>query len=348
MSADEGPRPDPRKLRLLVDLLSAEVWTYEDLAAQAELALSRRSLQLYVEKHLPQAGYEPIRGRTPGPGSRATFTLRREAGEDEGGPVNRAALALARGVLAQLFPIEGTDIDRRTSATRVLAIASGVPSFTQQHKRALQKWINAAESPTPVAVELWYRAAAGDDGAPGEDRPRIVWPLGVILRDGRRVYLPALVEPGESLADQRMYALERVVTSGTGCGVRALDARETPPVPALLTSSNGRPRLRDLVTPGFGIVPARAAVATANVHVRFDARQAAYVRGRTWHKNQVETQGADGGLELRFGPVEIREAVGWCSQWIDGIAVLGDDRLRAAYERSLTARLDAQRNTTPR
>jgi aminopeptidase N len=82
-----------------------------------------------------------------------------------------------------------------------------------------------------------------------------------------------------------------------------------------------------------------------DLHVRFDARQAPYVRGRRWHPRQREVELYDGGFELHFGPVELREAVAWCSQWIDGVTVLGDGSLREAYERSLDARLRVQRAT---
>ncbi len=133
---DAAPRPDPRKLKLLVERLRVGAFTYEDLATLPELDLSRRSLQLYLETHLPAAGYAPMRGRTSGPKPRATFTLPRgDDAEIDGGAVNRAALALARGMLADLFPIDGTDLDQRMGAPRVLAIASGVPRFESSQAR---------------------------------------------------------------------------------------------------------------------------------------------------------------------------------------------------------------------
>ena len=263
MNSTPSPRPDPRKLQLLVERLRTGRFTYEELAAMKDLDLSRRSLQLYVETHLPAAGFTPVRGRTTGPRPRATFALPRE-----------------------------------------------------------------------------------DAGTRGDDvtRERLVWPLGVILRDGRRVYLPALVEPADSFADRRMFALERVVAGADNCGVFSPSTR-TPPPSFLLEK---RPRLRDLVQPWFGLIRPDAHCVGVSVHVRFDARQAPYVRTRRWHPRQHETATSDGGVELRFGPVELREGVGWCSQWIDGITVLGDDGLREAYERSLEARLRAQKSTARR
>lgn len=334
-------RPDPLKLKLLVETLRTGPFTYDDLEEREALQLSRRSLQLYLETHLPAAGYTVLRGRTAGPRPRATFALpRADATSDSA--VNRAALSLARGVLAELFPVDGTDLDKKLAPSRVLAFASGVPRFKEHHRRALVRWINAAEREPPRAVLLRYRAATEGDGDDDELRPRLVWPLGVILREGRRVYLPAIAEPALSLADRRMYALERVVPSPDDCGVTF-----APPsmqaLPKLLRDRS--PRLQDLVQSPFGLFrPDRPDDGVA-LHVRFDPRQSRYVRGRRWFPKQRETETREGGIELRFGPVELREAVAWCSQWIEGVTVLGDVRLREAYEQSLTSRLAAQRDT---
>lgn len=309
-AGDAAPRADPRKLKLLVDTLRTGAFTYDDLAALRDLELSRRSLQDYLERHLPAAGFEPVRGRTAGPKPRATFTLPRGGDLETDGAVNRAALALARGVLAELFPIEGTDLDRRADTSRVLSIASGVPRFELHHMRALMRWITAAERDRPTAVMLRYRAARDDSDmiAPDDEvRPRLVWPLGVILRDGRRVYLPALVEPADSMADRHMFALERVARGPKDCGVIPLPDADCVPTRFLVEE---RPRLRDLVQPWFGLVRPDAPEDRVEVHVRFDVRQAPYVRGRRWHPRQRETELYDGGVELRFGPVELREAVG--------------------------------------
>lgn len=335
-------RPDPRKLKLLVETLRAGRFTYEDLAAKQDLDLSRRSLQLYVETHLPAAGFEVVRGRTTGPRPRATFSLPR-AEVAPGAAVNRAALALARGVLAELFPVDGTDLDKKLTPSKVLAFASGVPRFKEHHRRALVKWINAAEKDPPRAVLLRYRAASDDDDDDDEVvRPRVVWPLGVILREGRRVYLPAIAEPAQSVADRRMYALERVIAGPEDCGVLPAPA-SMQVLPEFLREN--APRLQDLVQSPFGLFRPDNPKDAVDLHVRFDARQSKYVRGRRWFPKQRETQTADGGIELRFGPVELREAVAWCSQWIDGVTVLGDARLREAYERSLEARMKTQRAT---
>lgn len=335
-------RPDPRKLKLLVDALRGGRFTYDELAALPDLELSRRSLQSYVETHLPAAGYAVVRAKTPGARPRAVFSLPR-AEAAPGASVNRAALALAHGVLAELFPVDGTDLEHKHPGSKVLAFASGVPLFKEHHRRALIKWINAAERAPPRAVLLRYRAANDDDDdVPDEDlRPRLVWPLGVILREGRRVYLPGIAEPALSIQDRRMYALERVVAGPQDCGVTPAPA-SMQALPAMLR--DGAPRLKDLVQSPFGLFRPDKSDDRVDLHVRFDARQARYVRGRRWYPRQRERDTLDGGVELRFGPVELREAVAWCSQWIDGVTVLGDARLREAYERSLESRMRAQRD----
>lgn len=338
-------RPDPRKLKLLVETLRTGRFTYEDLMAMQDLDLSRRSLQLYIETHLPAAGFAVERGRTAEARPRATFSLPR-AEATPGAAVNRAALALARGVLAELFPVDGTDLDKKLTPSKVLAFASGVPRFKDHHRRALVKWVTAAEKDLPRAVLLRYRAAS-DEGEPDDEdlRPRLVWPLGVILREGRRVYLPAIAEPALSIADRRMFALERVVAGPNDCGVIPAPASLQDP-PAFLRDSP--PRLQDLVQSPFGLFRPDNPKDGVELHVRFDARQSKYVRNRRWFPRQRETETAEGGIELRFGPVELREAVAWCSQWIDGVTVLGDARLREAYERSLDARIRAQHRAPAR
>lgn len=334
-----NPRPDPRKLKLLVEILRGGRFTYDDLAARDDLELSRRSLQLYIEGHLPRAGHTVVRGRTIGPRPRATFSLPRASGA-AGAAVNRAAMALARGVLAELFPVDGTDLDQRVSASRVLAFASGVPRFHDHHRVALMHWINSAERDPPRAMLLRYRAASDGDAHDEVPRQRLVWPLGVILREGRRVYLPAIVEPALSATDRRMFALERVVAGDGDCGV-VVAPSSMQALPELFRE--GTPRLQDLVQSPFGLFRPDDPDERVVLHVRFDARQSRYVRGRRWFPRQRETDNDEGGIDLRFGPVELREAVAWCSQWIDGVKVLGDARLRAAYERSLEARLEVQR-----
>lgn len=332
-------RPDPRKLKLLVSVLRAGRYTYEELAAMGDLELSRRSLQLYVETHLPAAGYAVTREKTPGPRPRAMFSLPR-AEVAPSATVNRAALALAHGVLAELFPVDGTDLEHKHPSSRVLAFASGVPKFKEHHKRALVKWINAAERTPPRAVLLRYRAANDDDDACDEDiRPRLVWPLGVILREGRRVYLPGIAEPALNITDRRMFALERVIAGPQDCGVMPAPS-SMQVLPAFLRE--GGPRLQDLVQSPFGLFRPDHADDRVELHVRFDPRQSRYVRGRRWYPRQRERENRDGGIELSFGPVDLREAVAWCSQWIEGITVLGDARLREAYETSLKTRMKSQ------
>lgn len=341
-NADRGgrtPKADPLKVEKLAELLQQRAWTYAELEQHPELELKRRSLQTYVKRHLPAAGYKP---EVSTDGVRGEVLIRlptQDAGDRQA--VERALRALARGMMEGFFPIEGTDFGRPVKRSPVLVIASGRPVLTEAHRRALMHWINASSFDPPRPVQIRYRAPADPDE--GALRTRTVWPLGVIFRDGRRVYLPALTEDATSLRDRRLFALERVVPGPRDCGVTKVDARIAPPE-FLVTQ---RPELTRLVEPGFGVVLADAKADRVTVHVRFDARQAGYVRGRQWHRKQRERVLDDGAYELTFGPVDLREAVGWCSQWIEGITVLGDERLRRAYVESLEARIKTQRAVAP-
>ncbi len=333
-------RPDSRKLDHLIATLQRGARTYDELMADDRLELSRRSLQTYLDEHLAALGYTVVRGVAPGPPRRATFAIPTADDEPHGGVVDRAAYSLARGFLEGLFPLDGTTLDALTRRrnSRVLAFASGVPKFTEHHMRALMKWIAASEQDPPRAVMLRYDRASGPRATSAVVEPRVVWPVGVIVREGRRVYLPGLVSPAESLDDARNFALDRVLAGPRDCGVWVAESAEQHPSEFLLHS---RPRPQELVHAPFGLVRPSVSDHPVMVAVRFDAAQAVYVRDRRWFPKQEEHTTADGSLELRFGPVDRREAVAWCSQWIDGLTVLGDARLREAYVASLRTRLRA-------
>ncbi len=333
-------RPDPRKLDLLIATLQRGPRTYDELMADPRLELSRRSLQTYLDEHLAARGYTVVRGAAAGSPPRATFFIPATDDEPHGGVVDRAAYSLARGFLEGLFPLEGTSLDAltRRRSSRVLAFASGVPVFDEHHMRALMKWIAAAEHDPPRAVMLRYGRASGPRAGDAGAAARVVWPIGVIVREGRRVYLPGLVDPAASLDDARNFALDRVIAGPRDCGVWVADASAQRPSEFIVRT---RPRPQELVHAPFGLVRPAVSEEPVTVHVRFDAAQAAYVRDRRWLAKQEERVLADGSLELRFGPVDVREAVAWCSQWIDGLTVLGDAALREAWVASLRARLRA-------
>jgi hypothetical protein len=340
-------RPDPRKLDHLIATLQRAPRTYDELMADERLELSRRSLQTYLDEHLAALGYTVVRGVAAGPPRRATFFIPTADDEPHGGVVDRAAYSLARGFLEGLFPLDGTTLDALTRRrnSRVLAFASGVPRFSEHHMRALMKWIAASEHDPPRALWLRYDRAGGPRSPVGAIEPRLVWPVGVIVREGRRVYLPGLVTPAESLDDARNFALDRVLPGPRDCGVWVAEAAWQRPSEFMLRS---RPRPQELVHAPFGLVRPSVSERPVMVDVRFEPSQAAYLRDRRWFPKQDEHVAADGSLDLRFGPVDIREAVAWCSQWIDGLTVLGDAALREAYAASLRARLRATEMPPPR
>lgn len=327
-----APAADPLKVNLLVELLKERPRTYDELIAHTELGLQRRMLQTYLKHHLPQAGHAVNtlpNGRGP-----LRFSLAPEAGHQaQNQPTDRALRALARGVLAGFFPLDGTSLEKRVRA-RVFAFASGVPRFAEQHRMTLLRWIAAAEQQPAAPHWLCYDSA----------EPRLVWPLGVLLRDGRRVYLQGLVEPGDSVEHTRNFALERVVVKEGHCGVERAQFAVKPDTPPYLRRSPPHPST--LVDHPFSLIRPDADRAV-KVRVRFSADQARFLRERRWHRNQEEEFNLDDGtLNLTFGPVDCDEAVAWCSQWWQGITVLGDDKLRAAYEASLRDRIARQEATS--
>jgi hypothetical protein len=118
---------------------------------------------------------------------------------------------------------------------------------------------------------------------------------------------------------------------------------ETPPY--LLA---GPPHPSTLVDHPFSLIRPDADRAV-EVRVRVSADQVRFLRDRKWHSKQKKKPklNLDGTLDLTFGPVDCDEAVAWCSQWWQGITVLGDDKLRAAYEASLRDRLTRQQSAAP-
>jgi hypothetical protein len=329
-----APAADPRKVNLLVELLRERPRTYEELIAHTELGLQRRMLQTYLKRHLPEAGHLV----KPHPNGRGPlrFSLALDTDQQaERKATDRALRALARGVLEGFFPLDGTPLERRVRA-RVFAFASGVPRFAEQHRKTLLRWIAAAEQQPSAPHWLQYETAV----------PRLVWPLGVLLRDGRRVYLQGLVEPGDGPKHTRNFALERVVVDEGHCGVERAKFTVMPETPPYLLA--GPPHPSTLVDHPFSLIRPDADRAV-EVRVRVSADQVRFLRDRKWHSKQKKKPklNLDGTLDLTFGPVDCDEAVAWCSQWWQGITVLGDDKLRAAYEASLRDRLTRQQSAAP-
>ncbi len=330
---DRGPQADPRKVKVLVDLLQERPYTYEELAQHPLVGLKRRRLQEYLERFVPNQGHTVKRSREGGGVTR--FWLEDDDDTRPGGASQRASLALARGVLNGLFPLEGTVLDKPVSA-RVLAFASGVPRFEERHRRVLLRWIAACESAPPYAVWLCYQGPNARD--PTSAERRLVWPLGVILREGRRVYLQGLVDPYDSLECSRNFALERVAANSENNGLRRAEPIHQT-LPDFLRTR--RPHPSTLVDAPFSLVRPQKHEAVM-VHLRVEPDQVPFLRGRLWHPSQQELLRDDGSMELHFGPVDRSEAIGWCGQWWKGVTVLGDTLLRAAYQDSLSARLRAQ------
>ncbi|MGC8724198.1 MAG: helix-turn-helix transcriptional regulator [Acidobacteriota bacterium] len=67
-----------------------------------------------------------------------------------------------------------------------------------------------------------------------------------------------------------------------------------------------------------------------NVAIRFDARQAPYIRGRQWHASQKITEHKDGGLTLRMRTSGLGGVLRWVLQYGAHAEVLAPDALRKA------------------
>lgn len=317
---------DPRKISAILECLRTAPRTYEELVRDRRVGLERRMLQVYLNQYLPERGYkieERKRGR------QKEFAIAQEA-IDEVASTEVALLALARGVLQGLFPIEGTLFEARKSAP-VLAWAAGVPELTEHHHQVLLRWIRVASRTNLRAMMLNYRSANDL-----EARPRLVWPIGVSLREGRRVYLHAVEEPARPRGDTRNLALERVVYGPNGALWEAAAVHQV--VPGWMRER--RPRLDEFVRAPFGLVRATTEK-MVTVRVRCSAQQRTYLEDRCWGPNQRSAPLPGGELELSFGPVALEEALGWCGQWWRGVTVVGDALLKTEWVKSLRERLSA-------
>ena len=144
--------------------------------------------------------------------------------------------------------------------------------------------------------------------------------------DGSNNGVPAEADSGR---DVRTYALERLGLSGRGKSVESLAVADSDRPPKGLDVA----RIEDAADLPFSMYPAEAENA-AHVHVRFAPEQARFVFGRRWHTNQTMRWRRDGGLDIRFGPADVREAAGWIRQWGRGVTVLGDASVIRAAKRS--------------
>jgi hypothetical protein len=303
-------------------LMSGRMLDSGELAAHA--GCDARTVRNYLADATAVLGFDVERTRGP----RGVVRLRARA-SDPGETIDAIALHLARKLLATLFPIAGTTVDRapRQVRAQVVVAVRGAREYGEAHLRVLRRWLTAASARPRCALQLTY-AGGSESGA------RVVWPLGIVVRDGARVYLVGIPEIAEDARTVRIFALERVRTDG----VKVLDVEASGSPPPGMDAA----RIEDFIDVPFSMFPARHAD-EVRVHVRFDAAQARHIEGRRWHRSQHVRHCADGTLDVRFGPSDRGEALAWVRQWGASVRVLGDKRFVSAWKADERARRRAER-----
>lgn len=284
--------------RLRAALASGGAKTVGELASAAEC--EERTVRNYLRDAEATLGFavEKTRGSDRTVRVRAAQAAGVEVIEDLG-------RALARDMLEGLFPIAGTALASRRARPRAQLVVAvrGAYEYSEEHLAALRTWLLAASRRPRLAVRFVY--GRGDDR--GE---RVAWPLGVVVRDAARVYLAGMPESPADPRDVRTYALERVDCARGAKAVAVLSAEDSGEPPEGLDTAV----IEDAIDLPFSVFRGAAGHGVM-VRARFSAKQADYIEGRRWHRKQSMRRGADGVLELKFGPADQGEAEAWLRQW---------------------------------
>ncbi len=289
--------------RLHASLRSGRALTYGELARDA--GCSERTVRNYLEVAESALGFGVARERGPDRVMRV-----RMSGEDERATIEALAHNLAVQMLRSLFPVAGTSFERseRRARAQVVVSARGAYRYSERELRALRGWLGAANERPRVALRFRYGSFSS---GPGE---RIVWPLGIVVRDLARVYLIGVPAEAEDGRDVRSYALERVETGGRGQAVSVLRGEDAGPPPRGID----RAVVEHAIDLPFSMYPPDTP-GSVMVRVRFSAEQAPYVVRRVWHRKQRFKKLRGGGVELTFGPAEKTEVEAWVRTWGRGV-----------------------------
>jgi len=250
--------------------------------------------------------------------------LRRERGDDRAvrvvvepataaATIEQLAHALAHEMLRRVFPVEGTAFGSRGPARNPQLVVSvrGTYNYDEAHLRVVRRWLQGASGDRRAV-----RFAYGSDR-----RERVVWPIGMVVRDLARVYLAGVPANADDGSDVHTYALERFRSPV------AWAAGDVSP-PAGLEGA----RILDGIDDPFSVFP--PSHNGAMVHVRFTPEEARYVVNRAWHRTQKWKRRRDGSVDLMFGPADLDEAAAWVRQWGPGVRVIGDERTLAAVRKA--------------
>lgn len=285
--------------RLRAALASGRAFTYGELAREA--TCTERTVRNYLDLAEPALGMAITRERGPDRVVRV-----RAASSDDQSTIESLARNLAAQMLRTLFPVAGTSFERPTRSTRaqVVVSARGAYRYSERQLRALRAWLRTADERPRVAVRFAYQSFSS---GPGD---RIVWPLGIVVRDLARVYLIGVPAEADDGRDVRSYALERVEVPKRGPAVSALRGEDAGSPPRGMD----RAVVEHAIDLPFSMYPPDTPGAVM-VRVRFSAEQAPYVIGRVWHRKQRFKKLRGGALELTFGPAERTEVEAWVRTW---------------------------------
>ncbi len=299
--------------RLRAALEAGGALTYGELASAA--GCSTRTVRNYLDEEVEALGSRVVRERGKGGAIRV-----RLARDDAQATIEDLARQLARQTLRGVFPIAGTSLDRAGKNPRVQAVLAvrGAFQYREPHLRALRAWLAAASRRPRVAVRFEYSSPVSGPGL------RVVWPLGLVLRDLARVYVAGVPAEADDGSQVQTYALERIDLVRRRPAVEVLLGEDAGTAPAGIE----RAVIEDAIDTPFSVYPARGPDSVL-VTVRFTPWQATFIEGRRWHRRQTMRRHRDGSLTLRFGPADRGEVEAWVRQWGEGVASVRTERPRA-------------------
>lgn len=292
--------------RMRAALGSGRALTYSELAREARC--TERTARNYLGLADSVLGFAVTRERGPDRVVRV-----RAAIADDQATVEDLAHNLAAQMIRTLFPVAGTSFERtkRGSRAQIVVSARGAYSYSERELRALRFWLRAADQRPRVAVRFDYGSFSSGSGE------RIVWPLGIVVRDLARVYLMGVPAEADDGRDVRSYALERVDFPKKGPAISLLRGEDAEAPPRGID----RAVVEHAIDLPFSMYPADTPGAVI-ARVRFSPEQAPYVMGRLWHRKQRFHRLKGGGVEMTFGPVERTELEAWVRTWGRGVTRL--------------------------
>jgi len=191
---------------------------------------------------------------------------------------------------------------------QVVVMARGAIAYTERHLRALRRWVGAAALRPRRAVLFQYEGSSSGAGL------RVVWPLGIVVRDLARVYLAGVPAEAESARDVRTYGLERIALHDSQSALEVASVADSGSPPAGLDEVH----IRDGLDVPFSVFPPNEGD-LVHLEARFCREQARHIDGRIWHSRQKVTRHRDGTLTIAFGPCNRGEAEAWLRQWGDSV-----------------------------